>query len=219
MTLCTVTSSQHSRLHTYGDTCTLCSFFSPPAPRSVCHVAIPPSGDQTKWGFSGGMIYLLNGRIRIWEPPFFTGRWHHLPKSRKKTAAHPDSKHSSFLCLHPDLLYNLFFYTKLFVINTCILWVRIYKPGRGHKTKNTKKTKNEFFVLLQVLTFFSSWWTDWCEIPKTITASHTVLPFYSSHTCMLIISCCCLRSSIGISLALISQAPPCSHILASCFCL
>lgn len=165
------------------------------------------------------MIYLLNGRIRIWEPPFFTGRWHHLPKSRKKTAAHPDSKHSSFLCLHPDLLYNLFFYTKLFVINTCMLWLRIHKPGEGTKQRtHTHKKKNSLFYYGSWL-FFSSWWTDWCKIPKTITDSHTVLSFYSSHTCMLIISCCCLRSSIEISPALISWAPPCSHILATCFCL
>lgn len=157
MTLCTVTSPPYSRLHTYRDTCTLCFFFlffffTPP---SVSHVAIPPSGDQTKWGFSGGMIYLLNGRIRIWEPPFFTCRWHHLPKSRKKTAAHPDSKHSSYLFLHPDLLYNLFFYTKLFVINTCILWVRVQKPGEGTKQRtHTQKqmlcstTVPDFFLLM-----------------------------------------------------------------------
>lgn len=99
------------------------------------------------------MIYLLNGRIHIWEPPFFTGRWHHLPKSRKKTAAHPDSKHSSFLCLRPDLLYNLFFYTELLVINTCTLWFCVYKPGEGTKQR-TKKKKANSLVLLQFLTFF-----------------------------------------------------------------
>lgn len=68
----------------------------------------PPSGRLTKWSCSGGMIYLLNRRIRFWEPPFFTGGWHHLPKSHKETGHHPDSKHSSCLWLRPAVLYDVF---------------------------------------------------------------------------------------------------------------
>lgn len=72
----------------------------------------PPSGRLTKWSCSGGMIYLLNRRIRFWEPSFFTWGWHRLRKSHKETVHDPEREHRSFLWLCPAVLYNVFFFFK-----------------------------------------------------------------------------------------------------------